>query len=84
MFQKSFMTGMSPTNPAQAGKIPLDPPFSKGEVTPPFRKGRRRRPEPQYSHKRGSGTLAPDGGEGFNKGIFYVIIVKKVRLPSCS
>jgi hypothetical protein len=54
----------------RAMKIPLNPPFSKGEVTPPFRKGRCRRPEPQYSRKRGSGTLAPDGGEGFKKAIF--------------
>jgi hypothetical protein len=67
------MTGSSPLptgRQARAMEIPLHPPLSKGEVTPSFRKGRRRRPEPQYPSKRGIGTLAPDGGEGFKKGIF--------------
>jgi hypothetical protein len=43
------------------------PRFATGVLIPPFGKGRRRRPEPQYSGKRSSGTLAPDGEEGFYK-----------------
>ena len=82
--RQSFMTVRHPCLPAgrlerwKSHSIPLLPVFdrkkiTKGDVTPPFRKGRRRRPEPQYLRKRGSGTLAPDGGEGFNKAIFWTI-----------
>jgi len=52
------MTGLLPTNPAWAGKIPLSPPLPAS--------GRKKIP-------KGEGFYLPfakGGGEGFRKGIF--------------